>query len=1007
MAEPARKYQDIEPDIRPHLSSMEGGGETTPGRANLEAVKDSENDDSIEGIKNAEENTNQGWENNVSGSKSTQSKIFGQLGGLKKKGPLTSIILTVVGGGMGVSTLFSPALLIVHMKETMVEKFNAQLASMEVRSTKLLRLKLGNSTVSGTFCQTFLNKCRYASMSEVQYNKFKAAGIEVQFEANGATYLNGRKVVTGLKFNDEVIGPGEFTKKLADSPEFSSAVIKAKSSKFSGFADNIWERIKTKFSISKAATEIAGESEEASLRNVQKATKTGDMSDTVETHNGVDHSSRTGETDPLNDNKLITEDGKYPVIDEAEAGSNSIYEATNPTMEDIKAGAKAVAEDGGAKAGTEAAEQAAEAATKGTVEEALGAFTKGAWAAPLESTLKVTGWLDNACTVYRAVQALGYAAKVVRAVQLARFAMLFLNIADQIKAGDANPDDVSYLGKMLTNEIAANLASMKFKSATDSFGYKFAAYNERGQMSTMASQFLAGGGLPGKFIAVTDMINRVLGGTPKETCRLLGNTFVSLASGAVGIAMMFVPGAGPIVFTAKAAINAAANVVFSVGMMFIPELLKDIVAGKLVDKTTVGEAAGDAYVSGASGLLGSMAQRGGNAPLIPTQALAYNNLTKEVLAQYAEADRLAYSPFDFTNRNTFMGKIFAQLIPYATNMSSLPSVLSSLLSIPTRSLAMVTSNNVMATDSIDNYTMCPDLDYNNLTDVEDGTGDKVQIATDPYCNVMYGIPPDALETEPMDVVAALESQKNVDGTILKQIDDKGMIVVGSDYQKFFTNCISRERPLGDMGPDFQQSDGRECLFDDDPSDDTPLSTTHYNSNYYLYYIDQRALSAMDDEEMAIDPFLIPHEYVEQESFPEAGSSGDDYTFNDTTIGKFYTTPVTLCTISNTEDFYNRIQGVKTNCLVSDAWQNLSDALRKDLNVKITYARDYVDPGLTESEEEIKQHNQGLALDIDMENMEKNNPTLESNAIYDWLAANADRLGFKKGSDAWHWTPKDS
>src|SRR5680860_520790 len=122
MGEPARKYQDIEPDIRPNLSVLEGGGETTPERANLAAVKDLESNpeqpsaDSIEDQEANGSNIIKGpWENNVSGEKSAPSKIVGRLSGLKKKGPLATIITIVLGGGIGLSTLFSPGLLIVHM----------------------------------------------------------------------------------------------------------------------------------------------------------------------------------------------------------------------------------------------------------------------------------------------------------------------------------------------------------------------------------------------------------------------------------------------------------------------------------------------------------------------------------------------------------------------------------------------------------------------------------------------------------------------------------------------------------------------------------------------------------------------------------------------------------------------------------------------------------------------------------------------------------------------------
>jgi hypothetical protein len=994
MGEPARKLSEIEPDISPKFGLIQGGGQSTPDRANLKAVDDLENNPkglNTGSIADQEEKgSNIGAEPNAEKfpyKKLTSSKFKGwAIINLRKKGPYGLIIALLLGG----TAFFSPGLLIVHMKETMVTKFNAQLASMDVRTTKILKTK----TIGGALCATF-NKCRYQTMSTKQIAKFEAAGIKVYSE----DALFGRKRPVSFEFEGKPISASEFNNELGNSPKFRSAVRKAYSSKFAGFVDSIWEKITAKFKISKAATEIAGADEDASLKNVQKATSTPELE--VADHQGVDHSTQTNEVDPKTQ-KLVTEDGgTYPAFDDTEGPSNTLIEQNGTIMNDIRASADDIANGAADKAGAGAAEEVVVALAA----KSSDAFKLGVMNTVVNGT-KVTGILDNACTVYRAVQALGYAAKVVRALQLARFAMLFLNVADQIKAGVANPDDVSYLGKILTTEIATSLASMKFKSATDSFGYKFAAYNERGQMSTLAMQFLAGGGLPGQIINVTDTINRVLGGTPKATCKLLGNTFVGIGSAVAGIAMMFIPAAGPILFGAKEAVSVVTNLAFTVGMMFIPELLKDIVAGVLVDKNTVGETAGDAFTSGASGLMGSMAQRGGNAPLIPAQAIEYNNLSKQVAAQYAEEDRLAYSPFDISNSNTFMGKIFAQLIPYATNMSSLPGILTSIASMPVRSLAMVTSNNAMAIDTESNYTMCPDLDYNNLTDVA-VEGDRVKLATDPYCNVMYGIPPGELETDPMEVVDALGGE----------IDpESGMIVEGSDYQTFFTDCIARDRPLGDKGADFQRTDGSECLFDYKP----------INKYYYLYYIDQRVLSGMDDDEMKIDPNPIPYTYTPPEPLPTPVSNGSGYSFTQTQIDNFDNTTdlgpscafgttdagfsgnIRLCSIPNTVNFYHGGGTVVVNSRVSGAWLALKKAFLNELNTDIMYARNGVaDDGLSESESALNQHNLYLALDIDMENMEKQNAAIGGNRNYEWLVANAGRFGIEKGEVAWHWTPTGS
>ena len=120
MGEPARKIrEDIEPEIRPNLRVIDSGGESTPSRANLKALESSpEKTDDKSSIKDREEsgsNVVQGpWGNKVTGKQAGPTKGKFNLAGLKKKGPLTTIILTLVGGGIGIGGLLSPSLLLVN-----------------------------------------------------------------------------------------------------------------------------------------------------------------------------------------------------------------------------------------------------------------------------------------------------------------------------------------------------------------------------------------------------------------------------------------------------------------------------------------------------------------------------------------------------------------------------------------------------------------------------------------------------------------------------------------------------------------------------------------------------------------------------------------------------------------------------------------------------------------------------------------------------------------------------
>jgi hypothetical protein len=232
--------------------------------------------------------------------------------------------------------------------------------------------------------------------------------------------------------------------------------------------------------------------------------------------------------------------------------------------------------------------------------------------------------------------------------------------------------------------------------------------------------------------------------------------------------------------------------------------------------------------------MSTAAKYGGNAPLTPSQAVSYNNLSNEVAAQYAQEDRATHSPFDATNSNTFLGMIVGQLIPYASSLSSVSGILSSVASITTGSFASLTSQTAKAA-STDDYTMCQDYDYRDMN-----------LATDPYCNVAYGIPPEYLNADPVVVAQKLIADKQID-------EETGDPIDGSAYATFVTNCMDRTQPLG---ADSSGSTGSECKIDNS------------NKDYYIHYIDQRVQTGLDGDQVA------PNSTTATNPTPTTPSSGD-------------------------------------------------------------------------------------------------------------------------------------
>lgn len=695
---------------------------------------------------------------------------------LKRRGPIGLILTIGLGGGLFGSLLFSPGIMLVQMKESLVDRFNTQLPSMDVRTTKLLNAKIASLT--GGICGTTITiGCKLSTISEKQAARFKAQGIEI-IDGTSTKFGNRIKPAGYIFQGKEMDGP-TFVKEMKTNTELRRALSKAYSPKYAGFADDVWTKVATKLGLSKARN----------LPDGDAATKSEALDDQV----------KNGKKLPIADSIICDDAGECvdrnsgkPVTEAEAEAARAAKAAATETIDEI------------ADTGEKALEQAVEAGAKGTL-SAVGNF------------VKVTGLVDSACQAYTAVRGLGYAAKTVRAIQLARYAMAFVNTADQIKAGTADASDVAYLGGIITNIAYDAKTGAARKAGMDSAGIKYSMFGDTsgfsGQAGAYVSQFMAGGGLVGDLIVVTDYINNVTGGTPRTTCRTLSNPWVQAGSAAAGIALMLIPGVNVVVGFADVA-KGVAGAAVGIGLALLPQLLKDIVAGN-VTKGLVGEDATNAITSGFGVTASSLSQGGGNGPLGIDDAVEYTNLQQETVARYAAEERETLSPFDPTSKNTFLGSIVNKLLPYSDDVASIGGSLTMLGSIVSSSFSSIlpTSKALTNEQLRAAYTSSNDLDLNYLG-----------VAADPFGNPIFGIPKRYLDRDPIEVSKALSGQYN---------EETGRPVPNSTYASYVTDCIERVNPLGSGGDDDSGDDGSKCKINDS------------NANYYLFYMDQRIDAGMD------------------------------------------------------------------------------------------------------------------------------------------------------------------
>ena len=927
-------------------------------------IKNLQNDEALNSpLKNVNTSGNS-WANNVTINDEGVSNKF--IGRLKKSSPALGIVGVLGIGGFILLALTSPSLLIVQMKETMVGKFNTQLSSMEARSNKLIYSKINGATKG--FCNSKITiKCKFSSMSDKQVQKLKAAGIEVI--PSNRTSITGRVIPGQLRFNGALINPGEFATMAGRNADFRNALKQAYNPKFAGFSGKAWTNVATRFKITKQAPELNAD------EDPQKAREK------------INEISKEGTEDPGSRSRVAADlpeceaDGCSGLTDEDAERINSNSDVVREAADDGSAASDVRSQLSGVSAGS-----------------------------TISSFVKITGVIDSACQVYGGMTALSYAGKAIRAAQLVRYAVIFSAMADAIKAGvSPDPEDVALLGGVLTTSVksSADSASTLVGPATDSYGYKYAAYGDAGASNksmTIANRFIAGGGFVGEMSIAAASVLSLVGGREGagKKCRTLANPLVQGASLVLGVASLFIPGANVV----KIAVSASASVGMGLIIAVLPGMLADIVAGT-VTKDITGEESGNAIASGSGSLMSdALAGQNGNAPMSKEDAIAYNNLQTETNNQYIADELRNTSPFDATNPHTFLGSITAKLIPISSSSNPLTTV-GSLLATSAGSL--IPTSNALTTEQYEaSLDVCKDLDV-----VEAG------YAADPFCNVIRGIPPKYLDIDPILVIDAL-----TDGGDLLEDGTRSQ-----EYEDFVTNCMTNVKPLGyeNLDAGFQKDEAAKCVISDKPY----LDREYSNAYYYLHYLDQRielGMSGEDNEEpSSSEPSTVTNTTVDEANlYTDSSSIACATGTSDKGVSTGYKSgkPVTIriCELSNTA--LSSGGGAQVNARASGVAYSMFEQMRTDLSLekvainssyrtmaeqvaaKAKYGDGAARPGYS-------NHQMGFAFDINMGAANGGNATgytkgvnvsYPGNKVWEWLRTNATKYHYSQyAPEGWHWS----
>ncbi|MFZ1250272.1 MAG: hypothetical protein WAR37_02380 [Candidatus Microsaccharimonas sp.] len=935
-----------------------------------------------------------GFVNNFTGGNNKKTKV-NAVNPFRRKSVIGTIIAVILFGGGGLSLFFTPGLLLIQIQAALVDRFDTRLSVLQESQSRLYASKITNKATSGYCGSKVTIKCKFSTMSAKNVELFKAAKIDVI----GTETIGGRIKPDHFVFDGKEIPVEGFNTELNTNPQFRSAILRAYNPRFAAFADKAWGAW-TKYSkVSKAPIDL-GDTDEERAKALQDISKNG---------------RETLNTGGLGDNVTCDENGKC-TRQNPDGTTQELSDAEKKQLEDAR------------KATGELAGDVSEDGKK-----ALTAISTGSPLSVASKSIGIIGAADTACQARAALRGIGYAAKTIRALQLARYAMAFVNVGSQIRAGDAKPEDVAYLGGILTNVAYDVTSGLKRKAAMDAAGMKYAMYGEtggfKGRASGYLTQFMAGGGVTGDLIIISNTIDNAL---PKDkaqaTCDIVSNGWVQLGSTIGGVALLLSGvGTGPSI--AKAVFQTSASIAVSVALAILPDLLKDIVAGNTTLNLDA-EGAGNAIASGFGTSASGVARAGGGSLVSVEQAVETAKYNNQLIAQYAEQERSEKSPFDATSRYTFVGSLVGSLAPAISSnpAQSAFSLFGSL--VPNTLSSIIPKTSAMSEAELrENYELCTDPDYKELG-----------IATDPFCNPIYTIPSEYYSDSTSSSTASgisLAATNGGDGVaIASAIDgeyneDTGRPLPGTKYEEIVTKCIENTEPVDNTsGVCIINADNAKYFkfyaaltADDGMEGNVNVSSSAGNTTYSAVGRPEGAIGYGDEGGWTLADGADYSQYECDPLTPQYTGAPDGIVTTQNPSGDGARAKIRLCELTPNRGDTNNGSNLVASVISTNAKKLIDDARKANINISLGDGM-RLDGG---SSAYFSQHGVGLAMDLDVtpgtpfcsdgvpswssgwgsragaESACKNIGGKEYEA-YQWLLENAPKYGFYNfDPEPWHWS----
>lgn len=808
--------------------------------------------------KTKEKEQDAGWKTNVSSGNNGGGKkqAVSLLQQAKKKGPMGAIVLLFGGGGLIGGGLLSPAGALIHIKEILVNKFDTMSSVVEERSVLIMSKRMFGTN---TTCKIKV-RCRYSGLTNRQMERLRIQGADVLDKDGKPIKKNALGRYTGgqtlVLTNDDgtktKVDAKDYKRTIRSNPALRNLGRKVFAPRYLSWNDKISKDIRAKKKLvtnpewgdgdEKEARKnvykaVSGEAFTAESQDNQGTTKDKDGKDVKESGQNIDYGD---DTDAINKeaDKLKTAAAAGDLIDPIP--SDPAGAAVMPDVEP----------------------------SGSPVKKALG-------------FLNPADFLVGLCTTYQITSALVLTAKVIALANAMRYASQFLSTADKIKAGEATSTDAEQAMTILQRQDKYG------DNFGDAVGYQYPEYGTVPEKPVASSAI--GNGVVLVLSAAIRWVNNTLGkGTVTTGCRILTNPVVQ---GALALTS-FIPGGGQIAKAVTGALTKTAKVVAekvikeavakmvkaaaekvskdalkkaakdatkafikmaaSAGGMFlagyllqkyaIPYIAREL-AGAMLTGSEDGVTSMDTMANGMDATNQATAQERGLMPLSKEEASAFSDFNSSSTATYVADMRAQSDPFDITNPYSASNALASTFYGFTSKLTH-----SSLLSLPGAIVSSLNVSNLFSANSFAkiNTNYCDD----------DFLNDK-GLAASPFCNVVMGF-------NDIDMLENSDPDTDVTQWMLdhKQIDDDGN--PKGDYATFLSTCItdSGNKQITDLGDEETQLD--ETCFD------TLKNQSTERKMFYLYYIDNGTVEAMDatDDQQAAATTGV--KYIAAGDIPETG-----------------------------------------------------------------------------------------------------------------------------------------